>query len=42
MRDQLTHRYFDTDHAIVAATCTRDLPELRAAVDRLLHMTDDG
>jgi uncharacterized protein with HEPN domain len=35
MRDQLAHRYFDTDHAIVAATCQRDLPELRAAVVRL-------
>ncbi len=37
MRDQLTHRYSDTDHAVVAATCSRDLPPLREAVERLLR-----
>lgn len=42
MRDQLAHRYFDTDHAIVAATCSRDLPQLRAAVQRLLQVPDGG
>lgn len=43
MRDRLAHRYFDTDHAIVTATCQRDLPELRAAVERLLLVVrDDG
>lgn len=36
MRDHLTHRYFDTDHAIVAATIADDLPPLTAAVERLL------
>lgn len=41
MRDRLAHRYFDTDHAIVSATCRRDLPELRAAVERLLHTVED-
>lgn len=35
MRDHLAHRYFDTDHAIVAATVERDLPPLVAAVERL-------
>jgi uncharacterized protein with HEPN domain len=35
MRDHLAHRYFDTDHAIVAATVDRDLPPLVAAVQRL-------
>lgn len=35
MRDHLAHRYFDTDHAIVAATVERDLPPLVAAVQRL-------
>lgn len=35
MRDYLAHRYFDTDHAIVAATVERDLPPLVAAVRRL-------
>lgn len=34
MRDHLAHRYFDTDHAIVAATLDHDLPPL-AAVERL-------
>jgi uncharacterized protein with HEPN domain len=36
MRDQLAHRYFDTSHAILTATVRDDLPELRAAVERLL------
>lgn len=36
MRDRLAHRYFDTSHAILAATVRNDLPELRAAVQRLL------
>lgn len=35
MRDQLAHRYFDTSHAIVAATVASDLDELEAAVTRL-------
>ena len=36
MRDHLAHRYFDTTHAIVASTVSQDLPQLRAAVTRLL------
>jgi len=36
MRNHLAHRYFDTDHAIVAATVEHDLPPLLAAVRRLL------
>jgi uncharacterized protein with HEPN domain len=36
MRDQLAHRYFDTSHAILVTTVREDLPELRAAVERLL------
>lgn len=35
MRDHLAHRYFDTDHAIVAATVEHDLPPLVTAVQRL-------
>ena len=35
MRDQLAHRYFDTEHAIVRGTVTDDLEPLLAAVDRL-------
>jgi uncharacterized protein with HEPN domain len=35
MRDHLAHRYFDTDHEIVAATVQRDLPPLIAAPERL-------
>ncbi len=38
MRDHLAHRYFDTDHAIVAATVEHDLPPLVAAVQRLRQM----
>ncbi len=41
MRDHLAHRYFDTSHAILAATVSDDLPELDAAVRRLLQMVDD-
>ena len=37
MRDNLAHRYFDTSHAIVHATVTNDLPELRDAVVRLIR-----
>ena len=36
MRDQLTHRYFDTAHSIVRSTATRDIPVLASAVKRLL------
>ena len=35
MRDLLTHRYFDTTHAIVTATARHDIPRLAAAVERL-------
>ncbi len=37
MRDNLAHRYFDTNHAIVQVTVTNDLPELRSAVARLMN-----
>ena len=37
MRDHLAHRYFDTNHAIVAHTIEHELTELAAAVDRLRH-----
>lgn len=36
MRDFLTHRYFDTAHAIVFTTARNDVPVLVAAVERLL------
>lgn len=36
MRNHLTHRYFDTSHAIVRATVDQDLPPLVAAAERLL------
>lgn len=37
MRDRLAHGYVDTSHAILGAAAVRDdLPELRAAVQRLL------
>jgi uncharacterized protein with HEPN domain len=42
MRDHLTHRYFDTAHAIVQATVENDLPRLVAAVQRLLDELDAG
>ena len=41
MRDHLAHRYFDTSHAVVAATLSDDLPELENAVRHLLQAVDD-
>ena len=35
MRDNLAHRYFDTNHAIVKATVDNDLDDLSEAVERL-------
>lgn len=37
MRDHLTHRYFDTTHAIVTATARQDIPLLVVAVRRMLE-----
>jgi uncharacterized protein with HEPN domain len=39
--DRLAHRYFDTSHAILAATASEDLPELEISVRRLLQRVDD-
>ena len=41
MRDWLAHRYFDTSHALVQVTVDRDLPELEAAVVRLIEGLTD-
>jgi hypothetical protein len=41
IRDRLAHRSFDASHAIVAATVNEDLPELEAAVRRLLRIVGD-
>ena len=35
MRDRLAHRYFDTEHSIVASTVKQDLQPLELAVIRL-------
>ena len=35
MRDRLAHRYFDTEHSIVASTVQHDLAPLESAVARL-------
>lgn len=35
MRDHLTHRYFDTDHAIVQDVVDNELAPLRMAMQRL-------
>lgn len=36
MRDRLTHRYFDTNRAILQATVDSDLPVLERAVQALI------
>lgn len=41
MRDRLAHRYFDTSHAILAATVEDDLPQLEAATRRLLQRVEE-
>lgn len=40
MRDHLAHRYFDTDHAIVADVVDHELSPLAAAVQTLLGRAD--
>ena len=42
MRDLLTHRYFDTTHAIVTTTARSDVPVLSEAVERILATLRDG
>ncbi len=39
MRNQLAHRYFDTEHAIVTGTVASDLAPLSAAILRLRTRT---
>lgn len=41
MRDRLAHRYFDTSHAILAATVDEDVPELEAAARRLIQRAEE-
>ena len=40
MRDRLARRYFDTSHAILAATVESDLPELERAVRSLIGQSE--
>ena len=42
MRDRLAHRYFDTSHAIVAATVGHDLPELEKATYYMINLLADA
>lgn len=37
MREALSHRYFDTSQSIVKTTAADDVPELAAAVWRMLQ-----
>ena len=41
MRDRLAHRYFDTSHAILAATVKTDLPELERAARWLIDKSEE-
>jgi uncharacterized protein with HEPN domain len=41
MRDHLTHRYFDTAHAILQATVDDDLPALERAIRTLDQVLPD-
>ena len=41
MRDRLAHRYFDTSHAVLAATVANDLDDLQAAASRLCQRAKD-
>ena len=42
MRDQLSHRYFDTEHAIVQGKVADDLGPLQSAVPRLPSRAAEG
>lgn len=42
MRDHLAHRYFDLSRDILQATVDHDLPQLEAAVERLLAEAPPG
>jgi uncharacterized protein with HEPN domain len=42
MRDQLAHRYFDTNHAILSGTVANDLAPLQEAVRRLQQRVGPG
>ena len=42
MRDNLAHRYFDTNHAIAQATVDNDLPELDRAITRMRSNIDES
>lgn len=42
LRDRLAHRYFDTSHAILAATAEEDLPRLERATRRLLQRVGES
>ena len=42
MRDHLTHRYFDTDHAIVQDVVDNDLRPLADAVQSLIDPTPES
>jgi uncharacterized protein with HEPN domain len=37
MRDFIAHHYFDIDHEIVYGVCTDHVPEMKAAVRRILN-----
>lgn len=41
MRDHLTHRYFDTAHAILRATVDDDLPDLERAIQAFSQSLPD-
>lgn len=42
MRNQLAHRYFDTNHAIVSGTVVDDLTPLHEAIRRLQERVTPG
>lgn len=42
MRNILVHGYFDVDTDIVWETATRDMPALKPAIERLLHILEEG
>jgi uncharacterized protein with HEPN domain len=42
MRDHLAHRYFDTAHAILAATVDEDLPDLENAVQAMARSLEEA
>jgi uncharacterized protein with HEPN domain len=42
MRDIISHQYFDLDAEVVYSVCTKRIPTLIVAVEKMIRDLDDG